>query len=82
MDKKKQKTAKEIADIRHAYNNLFNTLYGYAELASEAGKHRQTREYAFFVRKLCSSVIAKMQPVRQLAARLSKLQEKITGKTP
>ena len=69
--------AREIADIRHAYNNLFNTLSGYAELAQEAGKSKRGRDYRFFTDRLLRSIPAKTAAIRKLAERLTRVQDGI-----
>lgn len=69
--------AEEISKILHEYNNIFNTLNGYAELADEALKNKNREEYAFFQEKLLSTVQRKVKTAKQLSDRLRSIQTKI-----
>lgn len=71
------KLAGEIADIRHAYNNIFNTLSGYAELAREAERSKESRDYRFFMNRLLRSMPGKTAAVKKLAERLIRVQNGI-----
>jgi hypothetical protein len=69
--------AGEIADIRHAYNNHFNTLSGYTELALEARRTKKAADYRFFVNRLLRSLPDKTAAIRKLAERLVQVQNRI-----
>ncbi|OGS37484.1 MAG: hypothetical protein A2293_12570 [Elusimicrobia bacterium RIFOXYB2_FULL_49_7] len=77
MKKDFKKICAEIANIRHAYNNLFNTIHGYAELALECSKTKKGKEYEFFVKKLLAFIPKKTNSARKLSLRLSVIQKEI-----
>jgi hypothetical protein len=74
--------AGEIADIRHAYNNIFNVLSGYAELAREADRLEKGGDYRSFVDRLLRSMPGKTTAVRKLSERLTRVQNAILKNKP
>ncbi|MFH0919232.1 MAG: hypothetical protein V1913_02630 [Fibrobacterota bacterium] len=68
------RTAKELSEIAHEFNNILNTLNGYSELALEAKNASNDEEYEFFKEKLFSAVGRKLVTAKELTERLRKLQ--------
>jgi hypothetical protein len=74
-----EKLSQELIEITHEYNNIFNTLNGYAELAREAKDTDNEEEYSFFKEKLFLTVEKKIETARVLNERLNNLQTQLTG---
>jgi hypothetical protein len=69
--------AKELSDIAHECNNLFNTLNGYIELADEARESGNQAEFELFKDKLYLTLSKKISIAKELSRRINVIKEQV-----